>query len=298
VYHFAAHQDHLPDFAAFFDINVTATALLFEIIAEERLDLHRVVVASSQAAMGEGLYWCAEHGALLPDMRPESALARARWDITCPECGGPVEMRATPEQVANPQSAYGMSKHAEERVAVHLGRRYGIPTVALRYSGVQGPRQAFSNAYSGACRIFCLHYLLGGAPTLYEDGLSIRDYVNVHDVVDANVLVLTDDRAVGQVYNVGGGVGYPTEEFADMVRRQYGSDRKAEISGEYRYGDTRHVLSDIDALKQLGWVPRRTPADSVAEYAAWLDRTPGLREILTEADTTMRAHGVVRKTRR
>ena len=54
-----------------------------------------------------------------------------------------------------------MSKHGEEMVAVNLGRRYGIPTVALRYSIVQGPRQSVYNAYSGACRIFCLHYLLG-----------------------------------------------------------------------------------------------------------------------------------------
>ena len=115
------------------------------------------------------------------------------------------------------------------------------------------------NAYSGACRIFNLHYLLGSAPTLYEDGQAIRDYVNIHDVVDANVLVLTDERAVGRVFNVGGGSGYTTEQFAEIVRRQYDSDLKGRITGEYRFGDTRHIFSDIDALRQLGWVPKRTP---------------------------------------
>ena len=114
-------------------------------------------------------------------------------------------MQATPERVSNPQNAYGMSKLGQEMVAINLGRRYGIPTVALRYSIVQGPRQSVYNAYSGACRIFCLHYLQGMAPTLYEDGGAIRDYVNIDDVVDANVLVLEDDRAVGRVFNVGGG---------------------------------------------------------------------------------------------
>ncbi len=79
-------------------------------------------------------------------------------------------MQPTPERVSNPQNAYGMSKLAEEMVAINLGRRYGIPTVALRYSIVQGPRQSVYNAYSGACRIFCLSYLLGSPPTLYEDG--------------------------------------------------------------------------------------------------------------------------------
>ncbi len=295
VYHFAAYQDYLPDFATFTDVNVTSTALLYEVVVSERLDLSRVVVASSQAAMGEGLYTCPEHGEQTPDMRPESALECSRWDLSCRVCGGRLEMCRTPERIANPQNAYGMSKHAEEVVAINLGRRYGIPTVALRYSIVQGPRQSVYNAYSGACRIFNLHYRLGSAPTLYEDGQNIRDYVNIHDVVDANLLALSDDRAAGRVFNVGGGTGYTTEQFADVVRRQYGSDEHGRITGEYRFGDTRHILSDIDALKQLGWTPQRTPADSVAEYAAWLEGMAGLEAILAEADAKMRALGVVRK---
>jgi dTDP-L-rhamnose 4-epimerase len=132
---------------------------------------------------------------------------------------------------------------------------------------------------------------------LFEDGRAIRDYVNIHDVVDANVLVLTDNRAVGRVFNVGGGTGYTTEHFADIVRRQYDSDLPGRISGEYRFGDTRHILSDIDALGGLGWVPRRTPVESVAEYATWLSGMPGLDAILAEADTRMRTMGVVRRSR-
>ncbi len=72
-----------------------------------------------------------------------------------------MEMLATPERISNPQNAYGMSKLGEEMVAINLGRRYGIDTVALRYSIVQGPRQSVYNAYSGACRIFCLSYQAG-----------------------------------------------------------------------------------------------------------------------------------------
>jgi dTDP-L-rhamnose 4-epimerase len=119
--------------------------------------------------------------------------------------------------------------------------------------------------------------------------------VNIHDVVDANVLVLTDERAAGRIFNVGGGTGYTALEFADIVRRHYDSELAPRITGEYRFGDTRHIQSDIDALKQLGWFPERTPADSVAEYAAWLQGTPGLDRILSEADAKMRALGVVRK---
>ena len=295
VYHFAAYQDYLPDFSRFSEVNVVSTALLYEIIVAERLDLARIVVASSQSAMGEGLYWCPADGEQLPGMRPESALAASQWDVPCPQCGGPLEMRATPERVSNPQNVYGMSKLAEEMVAINLGRRYDIPTVALRYSIVQGPRQSVYNAYSGACRIFCLSYLLGRAPVLYEDGGALRDYVNIDDVVNANVLVLSDDRAAGRVFNVGGGKAVSTKEFSDIVMRQYGSDKPGMVTGEYRFGDTRHILSDISALRALGWEPRRTPAESVAAYADWLQGMDGLDGVLAEADARMRALGVVRK---
>jgi len=204
-------------------------------------------------------------------------------------------MQATPERISNPQNAYGMSKLGQEMVAINLGRRYLIPTVALRYSIVQGPRQSVYNVYSGACRIFCLSYLLGTAPTLYEDGSAIRDYVNIDDVVDANMLALSEDRASGSVFNVGGGEALTTREFAEVVRRQYGSDQEAVVTGEYRFGDTRHIRSDIGALTELGWKPQRTPADSVASYAEWLEGMDGLEPILAEANARMRERGVVRK---
>jgi dTDP-L-rhamnose 4-epimerase len=295
VYHFAAYQDYLPDFSRFSDVNVVSTALLYEIIVAERLDLARVIVASSQAAMGEGLYRCPIDGEQVPGMRAEKALAAGQWDIPCPLCGGALEMQATPERVSNPQNAYGMSKLGEEMVAINLGRRYGIPTAAVRYSIVQGPRQSVYNAYSGACRIFCLSYMLGMAPTLYEDGGAIRDYVNIHDVVDANILVLEDERAAGRVFNVGGGKAVTTKQFADIVMRHYGSDQPGLVTGEYRFGDTRHIVSDISALRALGWEPRHTPADSVAAYADWLKDMDGLDQVLAEANARMRALGVVRK---
>lgn len=295
VFHFAAYQDYLTDFSRFSDVNVVSTALLYELIVAERLELARVVIASSQAAMGEGLYSCSADGEQLPGMRPLAAVSAGKWDIPCPDCGGPLEMLATPERVSNPQNAYGMSKLGEEMVAVNLGRRYDVPTVALRYSIVQGPRQSVYNAYSGACRIFCLSYRQGMAPVLYEDGQAVRDYVNIHDVVDANMLALNDDRAVGRVFNVGGGAPVTTQEFARIVMRQYGSDVPGAVTGDYRFGDTRHILSDIGAIGDLGWKPQRTMAESVAEYASWLEGVDGFDGILAEANARMRAMGVVRR---
>ena len=86
-----------------------------------------------------------------------------------------------------------------------------------------------------------------------------------------------------------------TRELAEIVMRQYGSDRPAIVPGEYRFGDTRHILSDITSLSMLGWSPKRTPADSVASYAEWLEDIEGLDGILDAASASMRSLGVVRK---
>ena len=154
VYHLAAFQDYLPTFSRFFDVNVTSTALIYELILREKLPVKKVIVASSQAALGEGLYHDAAGKPVLPDIRPTEQLERGEWELIAPAgFSGPLQWQRTDETVANPQNQYGLSKIAEERVALSLGKRYGVPTVAMRYSIVQGPRQSFYNAYSGACRV-------------------------------------------------------------------------------------------------------------------------------------------------
>lgn len=295
VYHFAAYQDYLTDFSTFFDVNATSTALLYEIILEENLEIERVVVASSQAVMGEGLYYCEKHGKQVPDSRSEEQLRKGQWNIVCSECGEKLKMIETPESVSNPQNPYGMSKYAQEKIAVNLGKRYRIPTVALRYSIVQGPRQSVFNAYSGACRIFCLSCMDGLTPILYEDGMSVRDFVNIEDVVDVNILVLTESAAINKVYNVGSGKAYTVKEFARLVMAHYELDGEEKITGEYRFGDTRHILSDISALRSLGWEPKRNCEYSISSYAKWLETQDGLDGILEDAYKKMRQLGVVRK---
>lgn len=298
VYHFAAYQDYLPDFSTYFHTNAVSTALIYEIILEKRLSVKKVIVASSQAVLGEGLYRCSNHGESIPDIRVEKQLSRGEWDHRCPDCGQKMEWLSTPEYRINPQNQYALSKHSQEQIAIHLGRRYGIPSVALRYSIVQGPRQSFYNAYSGACRIFSLNLFLGKAPTIYEDGNQTRDFVNIEDVVRANILVLESEEADYKVYNVGGGKSYSILEFYEIVRKTFHKDIEARIPGEYRYGDTRHTLSDISKLCALGWEPKNSPERSIHDYREYLEEQTDVQDILEFAEKQMRLQGVVRKIRR
>ncbi|MCJ7812097.1 NAD-dependent epimerase/dehydratase family protein [bacterium] len=200
----------------------------------------------------------------------------------------------TPEDKINPNNQYALSKYSQEQIAFNLGRRYGIPSVALRYSIVQGPRQSFYNAYSGANRIFCLNLILNKAPTIYEDGQQIRDFINIEDVVNANLLVLESDEADNQVFNVGGGKAYTVLEFYDIVRFVFGKHIEPNIPGEYRYGDTRHIFSDISKFKSLGWKPVHSPEKSVRDYKAYLEKQTDVEDILEYAEKQMRVKGVVR----
>ncbi len=296
VYHLAAFQDYLPTFSRFFDVNVTSTALIYELIVREKLPVKKVIVASSQAALGEGLYHDADGKAVLPDIRPTEQLERGIWDVQAPKgTTGPLRWQPTDETVANPQNQYGLSKIAEERVALSLGKRYGIPSVAMRYSIVQGPRQSFYNAYSGACRVFSLSFHLNREPMIYEDGQQVRDFVNVQDVVDANLLVLRDERANYEMFNVGGDKAHTVSSFATVVAEVFGAKGyKAEPCGKFRFGDTRHICSDVSKLKALGWKPTRTVHESVEAYKAWLSTADNAAQILDYCNQQMAALNVVR----
>ncbi len=299
VYHLAAFQDYLPVFSKYFDVNVTSTALLYELIVREKFPIKKVVVASSQATLGEGLYLDADGKKCLPDIRPDDQLARGVFECQAPRgFRGPLKWQATDETVANPQNQYGISKIAEEKVALHLGKRYAIPSVAMRYSIVQGPRQSFYNAYSGACRIFCLSFHVGKEPSIYEDGQQIRDFVNIHDVVDANLAVLHDPKADYEMFHVGGDKAYTVSQFASVVAEVFGvKGYTPKPSGSYRFGDTRHIFSDVSKLKALGWKPRRGVHESVAEYREWLKEADNVGAILDYANKAMARLNVVREVK-
>jgi len=294
VYHLAAFQDYLPYFSKFVDVNVSSTARIYEIIVRDNLPIKKVIVASSQATLGEGLYLDSDGNEVLPDMRLEEDLKKGIWEPRPPE-GKEIYCARTPERISNPQNPYGMSKIAEEMFALQLGKRYGIPSVAMRYSIVQGSRQSFYNAYSGACRIFCLAFHQGKEPQIYEDGNQIRDFVNIHDVVDANLLVLEDDRANYEMFNVGGGAPITVKHFAETVAEVFGvDDYDPKPCGKYRFGDTRHIWSDISKLESLGWKPSRTIYDSIVEYKEWLDCASSIDNIIEYCSKKMEELNVLR----
>jgi dTDP-L-rhamnose 4-epimerase len=294
VCHLAAYQDYLPDFSRFVHTNTESAALIFEIIVKRGFPIRKIVFASSQSVSGEGSYSCTEHGLVIPNPRSVDQLERSDWEVHCPQCGKPVESQLISEDVSSPITTYGISKYAVELLADRLGRRYDIPTASMRYTYVQGPRNSFYNAYSGIARIFALRIMHGMAPVCFEDGMQLRDYVNVKDIAVANRIVLEDDRANFGVFNAGGGRPISVIEFAQIMLDKFESDMKPSVPGSFRVGDTRHTISDISRLKALGWNPTVSVEESMREYVDWITTQKTSKQYLLEADKLMREQGVVR----
>jgi dTDP-L-rhamnose 4-epimerase len=294
VFHLAAYQDYLPDFSTFIHTNTESTALLFELIVEHKYPVEKIVFASSQSVSGEGRYECKAHGEVKPKSRPLEQLMRGDWEIKCPQCGSDLKPLLIDESTVEPGTAYAISKYAIELLAEKLGRRYDIPTACMRYTYVQGSRNSFYNAYSGIARRFALRLLHGLPPLCYEDGLQLRDYVNVKDVARANVLAMEDPHADFGVFNVGGGRAVTVLEFARIMLKEFGSDMEPLVPGEFRLGDTRHTISDNARLNALGWQPTVPVEQNVREYLAWMREQKDTAEYLEEAERVMREQGVVR----
>jgi dTDP-L-rhamnose 4-epimerase len=325
VIHLAAYQDYMPDFSQFIRTNTESSALLFELIVSDpkRFPVKKIVFASSQSVSGEGKYYCpscvARAGvklivdqveaservysyanmpsgmAVTPAPRSLEQLQQGDWDHHCVDCGGVLQPLLIDEGTVTPGTSYAISKYAIELLADRLGRRYGIPTACMRYTYVQGPRNSFYNAYSGIARRFALLLLNGLAPSIYEDGQQLRDYINVRDVARANVMVMEDSRADFGVFNVGGNRSITVVEFAQMMLDAFDSPLSPAITGEFRLGDTRHTISDTSALRALGWEPKIPVEQNVAEYVAWMKGQQGTSTYLEEAERIMRQQNVIRQ---
>ena len=296
IFHEAAYGGFAPELTKMTDVNATGTSRIFEVIRTKNLPIRKIVTASSQAVYGEGMYECETCGPCYPEQRPVEQLERGEWEAKCPTCGA--DTRGAPVAEDAPlklNGLYAITKYFEERLTLALGREWGIPAVALRYSLTYGPRQSIFNPYTGICSIFSTRLLNGLSPVIYEDGNQRRDFVFVEDVARANVLVMEKDEANYRVFNVGTGKGTRVMDFANMLRDAYGVDAVPETPGEFRPMDVRHVFADNSRIRSLGWEPTVPVEEGVKRYAEWILSKDRPSEYFSEAEKTLKKLQIVRK---
>ncbi|MCA6125200.1 NAD-dependent epimerase/dehydratase family protein [Bradyrhizobium sp. WSM 1704] len=257
------------DIASYVRTNELGTAQLLQALSRHRVE--RLVVASSMSVYGEGLYRGLDHGADGAGDRSIDQLRDGDWELR-DGSGRILDPVPTPE--SKPpclSSIYALNKYAQERMCLITGKAYGIPTVALRFFNVFGPRQALSNPYTGVLAIFAARLLNNRPPLVFEDGLQRRDFVHVSDVARACHLALESSHA-SEVFNVGSGQSRTILSVAQSLAEVMGrTDIAPEITGKYRVGDIRHCFADIGkAAAGLRFAPNVAFEDGLDELAGYL----------------------------
>jgi nucleoside-diphosphate-sugar epimerase len=154
-----------------------------------------------------------------------------------------------------PLSPYAVSKLAAENYAMTFNKLYGLETVCLRYFNVFGPRQA-NNPYSGVITIFANALLNNRHPKIFGDGEQTRDFVFVEDVVSANLLALTKQDAIGEIFNVATGKAITINKLLQILQKIMAKENLKPVFDEPRGGDIRHSYASIEKARLLlGYKP-------------------------------------------
>lgn len=188
--------------------------------------------------------------------------------------GEPEYIPADEAHPINPLSPYGVSKHTVEHYLYAYRANHGLEYTVLRYPNVYGPRQD-PHGEAGVVAIFSLQLLTGKQPVIFGDGSKTRDYCNVADIVEANVLAL--NSPLSGTYNLGRGLEVTDLEVFEAVRAAVGSKTEPAYS-PVRPGEVEHIALDAaKAERELGWKWKVELTDGIAtavdHYRTTTERT-------------------------
>lgn len=278
------------------DVNIGATALLLDILTNEKHSVKKVVVASSRAIYGEGKYYNKTKNTFVyPLQRTDNDMQKGDFEVKDPQNHSDVlELVATTEDaIIHPTSVYGITKQVQEQLVMTVCPTIGIAGVAFRYQNVYGPGQSLKNPYTGILSIFSTQIKNGNGINIFEDGKETRDFVFISDVVDATVLGIEKETANNQVFNVGTGVATDVITVATELSNNYGIQVPITISGNYRLGDIRHNYADITKAKQLlGFEPKISFKEGLKQFTNWVNTQEIEEDKYQQSIDEMKAKGL------
>jgi UDP-glucose 4-epimerase len=218
------------EFNRYTENNIMATQLLLE--AAKGLKLAKFVYASTSSVYGD------------------------TEDLPMREEGG-----------TRPISPYGATKLAAEHLCHIYWRAFGVPTVALRFFTVYGPRQRPDMFF----HIFMRALLRAEEVPLYDDGEQTRDFTFCADIVDG-VMAAARYPGQGEVFNLGGGSEVSLNHAIKIAERITG--RKVTLKGfDRQKGDVRHTSARLDSARsKLGYSPRVGLEQGLAEEWNWIQK--------------------------
>ncbi|WP_315163752.1 NAD-dependent epimerase/dehydratase family protein [Capnocytophaga leadbetteri] len=278
------------------DVNIGATALLLDILTNEKHLVKKVVVASSRAIYGEGKYYNKTKKTFVyPLQRTDDDMQKGDFEVKDTQNhSDELELVATTEDsIIHPTSVYGITKQVQEQLVMTVCPTIGIAGVAFRYQNVYGPGQSLKNPYTGILSIFSTQIKNGNGINIFEDGKETRDFVFISDVVDATVLGIEKEAANNQVFNVGTGVATDVITVATELSSNYGIQVPITISGNYRLGDIRHNYADITKARQLlGFEPKISFKEGLRQFTDWVNTQEVEEDKYQQSIDEMKAKGL------
>lgn len=165
----------------------------------------------------------------------------------------------------NPLSPYAVQKFAGEQYTKIYHTLYGLPTVALRFFNVYGPRQNPESDYSGVLSIINQKFLNKAPFTFFGDGKQTRDFIYIKDLLQAIWIVIEDDSTNGKVFNAGTGKQTDLITVFNAFSDYFGYEIPYSFT-DARAGDIKHSYSDVSPLKDLGFRPEYDIMKGIAAY--------------------------------
>ena len=256
------------------DVNIKGTSNLLEVILKNKLPIKKIILSSSRSVYGEGMYFCEKHGIVVPKSRDIDDMQSRDFEVKCPVCSGKVELRNTTEECElTPISFYAYTKLAQEKMLEVMCPTMNIPYTIFRYQNVYGAGQSLNNPYTGILSIFSKLLLKNQILNIFEDGKESRDFVHVSDVATITCNALENTSTNYQHINVGSGKKVSVIQLAEILKKLYASESEINISGDFRKGDIRHNIADINRAKDLcGFKPEYTFERGIEEFTAWVKK--------------------------
>lgn len=259
--------------AEIIDNNVRGTARLAE-QARSWPNLRHFLLMSSFSVYGDAFSYRLPNGALIPAERRMTELEAGRFEVYCPDSGLPGTICPVDEgSPVRPRETYGASKAMQELCladfAAHSAR--SVQPLILRASSVVGPGMRWDHAESTIIAKLACWLARGQAPTLFEDGQQIRDWVSVFDVSEAVSRILSGTETAS-VINVCSGHPTTLREACRLLGEELARPIEPKLPGTFRPGDMRDCLGDSSRFTEL----LGRPPSRLAEVMPMLGKDPTL----------------------
>ncbi len=166
-------------------------------------------------------------------------------------------------------SPYAANKLIGEYYCRVFSKMYSLETVGLRYFNVFGPRQSLESQYAVVIPKFIISLLTHKSPPIYGSGKQSRDFTYIDNVVEANILAMTQKNAAGEVFNVGCGSSHSVLKLFNDIKAILGSDLKPKFIAP-RQGDVMHTKADITkAGRLLNYKPKVSFIEGLERTIQW-----------------------------